>query len=156
IGTRFRGVFELSLATDPPTVLASFSTRDGLPSDHVPALALAPSAGAREPPLVWLGTGRGLVRLDPATRALRVYGTEDGLAGSTVLGLLLDGSGRLWIATAGGLGSLDANAAERETPLPRIYVGEVAAGGRAPAAAPRGARELEGVVVPSDRRELVA
>ncbi len=157
IGTRLRGVFVLSLASDPPALLASFSTRDGLPSDHVPALAIARAAApARAPPVVWLGTGRGLVRFDPATRALRVYGSEDGLAGNTVLDLLLEVGGRLWIATTGGLGVLDVHEAERARALPRVYVAEVAAGGRAATPPPSGARELDGVVVPSDRRELVA
>jgi len=157
VGTRFHGAFELSLESDPPVVVASFSTRDGLPSDHVPALAVpraAPPAG--EARHLWLGTGRGLVRLEPETRALRVFGTEDGLAGSTVLDLLLDDGGRLWIATAGGLGLLAEDAKSGAAETPAAYVAEVVAGGRSTTPARSGALELEGVVVPSERRELVA
>jgi hypothetical protein len=157
IGTRLRGVFVLSLATDPPALLASYSTRDGPPSDHVPALAdrARRRAGAR--PAGRSGRHwRGLVRLDPATRALRVYGARTASPAapcSTSCSRRTDGLDR----DRRRLGVLDVHAARRAGARCRASTSP-----RSPPAAARRRRQRaarassDGVVVSSDRRELVA
>jgi signal transduction histidine kinase/ligand-binding sensor domain-containing protein len=57
---------------------------------------------------LWVGTqGGGLNRLDPGTDGFRHYQEADGLANDTVLDIVADESGSLWIATANGLSRLD-------------------------------------------------
>jgi ligand-binding sensor domain-containing protein len=59
--------------------------------------------------VVWAGTrAGGLVRWDTATRAYRQYlRPQDPLAGNTVNDIAVDGSGRKWLATDGGLTVFD-------------------------------------------------
>lgn len=64
---------------------------------------------------IWLGTDRGLLRLDQELRAraaVAVGATEDSLPGAMVWAQKLDPDGRLWLATSGGLVSVPADAAE--------------------------------------------
>ncbi len=67
-------------------------------------LTLATQAGA-----VWSGTrGGGLVRWESDTGSYRQYlRPQDPLAGNTVYDLAVDGAGRRWLATDGGLSLFD-------------------------------------------------
>ena len=57
---------------------------------------------------LWAGTqGGGLNRLDPATGTFSTYRVRDGLANDTVLDILADDEGTLWIATSNGLSAFD-------------------------------------------------
>jgi signal transduction histidine kinase/ligand-binding sensor domain-containing protein len=149
VGTRYDGLFELALDGERPRVASHVSTRDGLPSDFVSALVLDDSGA------LWCGTGRGLVRRDPATGALRRFGPEDGLAGSTINHLMKDHAGFLWAGAAGGLSRVDPRALAPAAAPPRLYVARVEAGGTPLPLASRGLRELAGVELPSGRRDLV-
>jgi signal transduction histidine kinase/ligand-binding sensor domain-containing protein len=54
----------------------NFRTRDGLPSDVLRGLVLDDDGA------LWIGSNRGLVRFDPATRHHRVFDESNGLPGS--------------------------------------------------------------------------
>ncbi|SFU98934.1 two-component regulator propeller domain-containing protein [Pseudoduganella namucuonensis] len=60
---------------------------------------------------LWLGTYEGLLRFDPATRALRAYVQRPagggGLTDGRVHALLPDGKGGLWVGTRSGLNLVD-------------------------------------------------
>jgi signal transduction histidine kinase/ligand-binding sensor domain-containing protein len=58
--------------------------------------------------VLWIGTGGGgLNKLSPGNDSFYHYGTEDGLPGSTVVAILEDGRGNLWLATDNGLSRFD-------------------------------------------------
>ena len=57
--------------------------------------------------MVWVGTQRGLDRLDPDTGDFVHLQEKDGLPNSTVLCIQEDSSGVLWLATNGGLSRLN-------------------------------------------------
>jgi signal transduction histidine kinase len=53
---------------------------------------------------LWVGTGgSGVERFDEAGSRFEHYGEEEGLAGSTVYGIVESKAGDLWISTSGGL-----------------------------------------------------
>lgn len=56
---------------------------------------------------MYLGTSRGVDRLEPESGRLRHYTTADGLAGEYVIAALRDRQGRLWFGTMAGLSRLD-------------------------------------------------
>jgi signal transduction histidine kinase/ligand-binding sensor domain-containing protein len=75
---------------------------DTLAHDSVFSLYEDPSEG-----VVWIGTWRGLDRVERATGTVRHYTEKDGLPGSTVLGILADSAGMLWLTTNRGLARFD-------------------------------------------------
>ncbi len=82
----------------------SWSSAEGLSHDVVWAIARqrVPATGRRSaggPPPLWIGTEDGLNRLDPATGAIRVWRTAEGLGGNTVYALAADDDGAVWAGT---------------------------------------------------------
>lgn len=102
--------------------------RQGLLDDAV--FALVEDAGGR----FWLTSNRGVLRLDPQEllevldgRRPRVtgrqFGRADGLPSNQMNGgsqasAVRDGNGRLWFATAGGVGFVDPGSPTVDTPAP--------------------------------------
>ena len=88
---------------------------DGLPSDTVTTLAVAPSGD------LWLGTMAGLARVPAQARSAFVfdqaelYGTADGLPSERILALAVNSDGRLWIGTDAGLAVLEEGYVETIT-----------------------------------------
>jgi signal transduction histidine kinase/ligand-binding sensor domain-containing protein len=57
--------------------------------------------------LIWIGTGNGLSRLDPATGKFAAYDSHNGLSGNLVDCILEDDRGYLWMNTNKGLSRLN-------------------------------------------------
>jgi len=72
------------------------TTADGLPSDEVRALAVAPDG------TLWAGTDSGLARRDAGSGNWIAFGGEDGLHYGDVLDLGFDAQGKMLIATSMG------------------------------------------------------
>jgi signal transduction histidine kinase/ligand-binding sensor domain-containing protein len=127
IGLRLGGV---SVTRDPsatPLAFENYSTAAGLASASVWAIQ------EDDQGRMYLGTGRGLDRLDPRTGEVRHYGSADGLAADLVNCLTLDRRGDLWIGTAGGVSHLRPRAERESLARPPIYVTRVrVAGGDLP------------------------
>lgn len=68
---------------------------------------------------LWLATGDGVSRFDPALGTFEHYGPREGLPGSNVYSLLEDERGRLWLATNRGLARIDPTASG--PPPLRVY-----------------------------------
>ncbi|MBN1336900.1 MAG: hypothetical protein JXB39_13160 [Deltaproteobacteria bacterium] len=95
------GLARLDPATLAPVTL---TTRDGLPSDWVVAVAPAPDG-------LWAGTAAGLARVEPGPvpgswRVSEVVDDHDGLPSRYVQALLADGPS-LWVGTFQGLARRD-------------------------------------------------
>jgi signal transduction histidine kinase/ligand-binding sensor domain-containing protein len=119
---------------------------DGLSSDMTWAL-VEDLSGA-----LFVGTGRGVDRLDPAVDRFTHYSADDGVPRGEVLGGLRDRSGRIWFATSAGAARFDARTEDRHlqpvTLITGIRVGGVSLPTRAD-----GAQRFDGVTVqPGDRR----
>jgi ligand-binding sensor domain-containing protein len=73
-----------------------FTVKDGLPNDHVFAVAVQ---GEK----VWVGTENGLARIDKRSGAIRSWNEADGLPWRVVSALAVDEkTGDLWIGMFGG------------------------------------------------------
>jgi signal transduction histidine kinase/ligand-binding sensor domain-containing protein len=72
----------------------NWTTRDGLPQDHVRAIARTKDG------FLWLATDAGLSRFDGFD--FKNYGLRDGLGAAAVLSLLQTTDGTLWAGTTGG------------------------------------------------------
>ncbi len=75
---------------------------DSLSSDRLASLYLDPEG------MLWIGTyGSGLDRYDPESGEFAHYREQDGLPSNTILGILPDDQGHLWLSSYAGLGRLE-------------------------------------------------
>jgi ligand-binding sensor domain-containing protein len=101
-------------ASDQPR-FRSYAIADGLSSNHV--LCMTEDRFGR----VYLGTGSGVDRLDPATGSIRHYTTSEGLAKGAVKAAYRDRSDALWFATNSGISRL-IPAPDVSSPPPVILI----------------------------------
>ena len=102
---------------------------------------------------IWLGTGRGVDRFDPASGTVRRFRTADGLADNEVLRCLRDVEGDLWFATDGALSRIRPGASE-PSPPPRVRLGEIRVAGLPLPISEVGESALEGIVLQPGQRSL--
>lgn len=97
VGTSEKGLLRIDHPGTEPLQTVAYTTADGLSSNDISGIA-EDSYGN-----IWLATGRGLDRLNPATKQVWRYTTADGLASNVVHSLKTDRHGALWIGTMTGL-----------------------------------------------------
>lgn len=100
---------------------------------------------------IFVGTPRGVDRLDPETGGIGHFTPEDGVPRGEIWGAVRDRSGDLWFATSNGLARLRLGD-DSELPPPVTVVTSVRAGGVPLPVAPDGATLVRSIVVePGDR-----
>lgn len=82
-------------------------------SDPLPVTSIAFAA-----PTLWAGNARGLVRWNVNTEEVQRIGPEQGLPGSSVRALALDGAGGVWVVTEAGVGRVAEGKYVNMPPLP--------------------------------------
>ena len=87
---------------------------------------------------LYLGTGRGLDRYDPATDTVIHLASPHGLAGSLVNACTTDPGGHVWVATSAGVSHVVPGGEGIRTPPPRIYISSLTVAGEERAIAERG------------------
>jgi len=142
----------VSMTTDPAAARPTFvhySTQNGLASNVVTSIA------EDEFGRIYLGTNRGLDRLDPETDRIRHFTTADGLASDAVFYCMRDRAGHIWIATTGGISRLNPRAERASTWRPNIYLTRAQAAGQDLSVPERGAQILPPFNLPSGRDSLM-
>ena len=119
IGLRNRGVSMTKEPTAESPEFVNFSTADGLASDFV--LSIAEDDAGR----IYVGTFKGLDRLDPSTGKIQHFTTADGLAGDTIEHCLKDRRGNYWVATNMGVSKLNLVADREVKRPPPIYLSSI-------------------------------
>lgn len=102
---------------------------------------------------IYVGTGRGVDRLDPASGRIKHYTTADGLARDDVVSAFHDRQGTLWFGTAQGLSKLLPEP-ERHAPPPPIRVSELRIGGLPYPVSELGETELRGLVLQPNQNQI--
>ncbi|HSB14830.1 MAG TPA: two-component regulator propeller domain-containing protein [Bryobacteraceae bacterium] len=105
------------LRVDEPTaerpVFRHYGVAQGLRSSFV--LSIAEDHLGR----IYLGSGHGVSRLDPATGSVHHYGSADGLVGGEIRVAYRDRRGYLWFASTEGLSRYDPRQ-EQHPPAPNV------------------------------------
>jgi ligand-binding sensor domain-containing protein/signal transduction histidine kinase len=109
------------VSADRPSILA-ITTRQGLSSDDV--WSIAEDQWGR----LYVGTGRGLDRLDPESGEVRRFTSNDGLAPGVVQVSLRSRHGDLWFGTPQGLSRLRPEQDQPRSPPPALITGMRVAG----------------------------
>lgn len=136
IGWRRHG---LSVTRDPTAARPTFvhySTRDGLASDVVSCIT-EDDAGR-----IYVGTSRGLDRLDPRTGRIRHFSAQEGLAGDGIIDCMKDRRGNIWAATSSGLSRYDPRVERPRTSPPLVYLSRIQVVGQSLSLPERGLREM--------------
>jgi ligand-binding sensor domain-containing protein/signal transduction histidine kinase len=116
LGLRNNGV---SVTKDPGADLPHFvnySVAEGLVSNTVWSIA-EDTAGR-----IYLGTGRGLDRIDPLTGRVRHITAGGNMVGDSLLQCIADSRGNIWVATTNTVVKLDARSEAVQTRAPPIYL----------------------------------
>jgi signal transduction histidine kinase len=132
--------------TGPPRV-RRYSTEDGLTSNNV--RALVEDRYGR----IFVGSVRGVDRLDPDSGRIRHYGVHDGLVGDFVTAAFRDSCGDLWFGTYGGVSRLEPDREEEEDQPPIAITGLRVAGESYPVLE-LGEQFIEQVVLEADQRDV--
>ncbi|HKF59616.1 MAG TPA: two-component regulator propeller domain-containing protein [Blastocatellia bacterium] len=115
VATGEGGVARVDHPGDERPTFSIYSTTDGLSSNQ------ANSITEDRWGMIYIGTGRGVDKLDPATGHIRHYTAADGLAGNLVIVSFRDHNGSLWFGTLQGLSRLDSQP-ERTTSAPPVFI----------------------------------
>jgi len=100
----------------------SYTTADGLSSNQATCVT------EDQWGMIYVGTGRGLNKLDPATGHIRRYTVADGLANSFINVSFRQGDGSLWFGTLRGLSRLIPQPEPPTAPPPIFITGFRVAG----------------------------
>jgi signal transduction histidine kinase/ligand-binding sensor domain-containing protein len=127
----------------------SYNTAQGLSTDRV--LCLAEDASG----LLYLGHGKGIDVLDPATGHVHQLGVADGLPTSTVTSALRARDGSLWFGTPSGPVRYQPSL-QRASAAPTVLMSALRLGGVPIALPPLGAHDLAGFELAADRNQVEA
>jgi signal transduction histidine kinase/ligand-binding sensor domain-containing protein len=129
------GLYRLDAPLDPARPVTLYGREQGLSSLDVRCV-IEDARG-----LIYVGTGRGIDRLDPSTGHVRRFGALEGLVDTSISTALRAKDGTLWFGS-NGIARLAPEPDPPSTP-PRVYLtGLRVAGERRPVSA-RGAERLE-------------
>ncbi|HTF37509.1 MAG TPA: two-component regulator propeller domain-containing protein [Blastocatellia bacterium] len=131
---------------DRPRFIA-YTTADGLSSNH--ATCLTEDDWGR----VYIGTGRGLDQLDPATGHIKHYTTADGLANNNLSVSFRDRGGALWFGTLDGLSRFIPEPRRTELP-PSILVGGLSVAGVQQTISELGETDVSGLTLGANQNHL--
>lgn len=129
-----------------PEIL-TYTTADGLSSNHV--TCMTEDRWGR----IYVGTARGVDRLDTATRHIKHYTTADGLLMGTMSAALQDRDGALWFGFQGGLVRLIPEPDRPPLAPPVLITGLRVAGELQPVSA-LGETEVAPVELGADKNQL--
>ena len=102
---------------------------------------------------VYIGTGRGLDQLDPATGHIKHYTTADGLANNNLSVSFRDRGGALWFGTLDGLSRFIPEPRRTELP-PSILVGGLSVAGVQQTISELGETDVSGLTLGANQNHL--
>ena len=130
-------------ASDQPR-LRSYGIADGLSSNHI--WCMTEDRFGR----MYLGTGSGVDRIDPASGSIRQYTASEGLAKGAVKAAYRDRSGALWFATSSGISRL-IPVADPSLPAPVILISALRVMGVRRPISELGETRIAGLTLPPTR-----
>jgi signal transduction histidine kinase/ligand-binding sensor domain-containing protein len=139
------------LRVDEPAASALAARSIDLESGAVTASALCLAADAAG--LIWVGTTRGVVRLDPSTGRQAHFTTADGLANNLVTSAARDAKGALWFGTPEGVSRLAASPGVATAP-PRAVIAAFHVNGNLRPLPELGTTALSGITLAPDENRV--
>src|SRR5262249_52563204 len=115
VGTNRHGLIRVDQPGTPQQRISAYTSAEGLANNTVRCIT-ADNAGR-----IYVGVGRGVDRLNPATGHIKHYSTADGLAHTFVNTAFRDHDGDLWFGMLQGLSRLTPEP-DQPTPAPQVLL----------------------------------
>lgn len=147
VATQSAGIARVDAPGSDSPRFVRFGRADGLATDSARCLADGPDGR------LYVGTARGVDRLDPTTGSVEPFADARTLPNGFVRTCFADRHGRLWFGTLHGLARVDPGVAPRRPALVVLLAG-LRAGGVAHPLPELGAPEVRGWVLPPGRDDL--
>ncbi len=141
------GLLRLDDVNSEELNFARYSTSDGLSSAG--AHCLTEDAFGR----IYIGSARGVDRLNPETGQVENFTTSDGLPNIDIMVAYHDKNNNLWFGTAKGLARYTPEPARKRQP-PRVLITGVRINGETQTVSILGEREINDVELNSDQRQI--
>jgi PAS domain S-box-containing protein len=142
-----RGIFRTDDPNAETPAFTNFSTANGLPSNQT-TFAVEDDFGR-----MFIGTGRGIARLEPDTGKIKIYTTLDGLPGNVAAYGLKDKSGNLWFASFNSVTKFSPQP-DKPTPPPPIFIDGLSVNGTAQNISDLGETEIKNLEFSPDERRI--
>lgn len=142
-----RGVFRIDNPDDDAPKIVSFSTAEGLSSNR--AMCLTEDEFGR----IYIGTGRGINRLEPESGRVKIFTQADGLPGNIVSQCHKSPDGKLWFSSNNSLIQLNSQADAPARPPP-LFIDFLSVNGNARKISELGETEIKNLEFDSDERQI--
>ncbi len=148
IASASRGVFRADNPTSDNPKFVNLSTHEGLSSNRANCVT-EDDFGQ-----IYIGTGRGINRLDPKNGNITLYTQADGLPGSVVLLCHRDDNGALWFVSRNNLIKFVPPPENFTKNAPPVYIGGISVNGAAQKISELGAENIEPMNLNSDQQQI--
>ena len=147
VATMAGGVARIDNPGDTHPSLVTYSTAQGLSSNQATCIT------EDQWGMIYVGSGRGVDRLDPSTSRFKHYTMADGLANNFVNVCFRDRVGSLWFGTLDGLCRLQPEREQTSTP-PEILISRLTAAGVSFPIAELGATDVLGPELKTSQNDI--
>jgi signal transduction histidine kinase len=147
ISTLSRGLFYVNDPNAETPVFTSFSTANGLSSNQT--ICLTEDRFGK----IYVGTGRGINRLEPDLQRVKIYTQNDGLPENTIFRCYADVNGNLWFSATNSLIKFIPEADKPSAPPP-IFINAISVNGKPQKISELGEKEINNLELDSDERRI--
>lgn len=147
LATSSRGLFYLDDPNAETPIFNNFSTANGLSSNQVNCV-IKDNFGN-----IYAGTGRGINRIEPDLRRIKIFTQNDGLPGNVISKCYADVMGNLWFSWVNSLIKFTPEE-EGPSPPPPIFIGGLSVNGKPHTISELGVKEIKALELASDERQI--
>ena len=147
LATVSRGLFRVDDPDAETPVFQNISTKDGLSSTQ--ASCITQDKLGR----FYIGTGRGIDRMDPETGRIRTFTKADGLPFNSISYCKTDDSGTLWFATNNSIVEMKPKPAEQSV-APQVMIDELSVNGAVRNISDTGETSITGLEFSPNERQI--
>jgi PAS domain S-box-containing protein len=147
LATSSRGLFYVDDPNAEKPVFNNFSIANGLSSNQTNCL-VKDNFGS-----IYVGTGRGINRIEPDLQRIKIFTQNDGLPGNVISKCYADVNGNLWFSWLNSLIKFTPEAEKPSAPPP-IFIGGISVNGKPQTVSELGEKEINNLEFASDERQI--
>lgn len=147
VATASRGLFRIDNPNDESPTFVSYSIAEGLSSNR--AFCVTEDNFGR----IYVGTGRGINRIEPGNQRVKVFTQADGLPGNIVSECGKAADGKLWFSSNNSLIQFEPEADAPAKPPP-IFIDSLSINGNSRTVSELGEAEIKDLEMGADEKQI--